>query len=96
MKRNNDVSLSEALNLMLNAYKLKDGFMQAKLEKEWDTLMGPKLASYSKILSLRKKILRIQVTSSVLRQELTMSREQLIQKLNDALGEQIITTIEIF
>jgi predicted nucleic acid-binding Zn ribbon protein len=70
--------------------------MQAKLEKEWDTLMGPKLASYSKILSLRKKILRIQVTSSVLRQELTMSKEQLIQKLNDALGEQIITTIEIF
>jgi hypothetical protein len=96
MKRNNDVSLSEALNLMLHAYKLKDGFMQAKLEKEWDTLMGPKLASYSKILSLRKKILRIQVTSSVLRQELTMSKEQLIQKLNDALGEQIITTIEIF
>lgn len=96
MKRNNDVSLSEALNLMLNAYKLKDGFMQAKLEKEWDTLMGPKLASYSKVLSLRKKILRIQVTSSVLRQELTMSKEQLIQKLNDALGEQVITTIEIF
>lgn len=96
MKRNNDVSLSEALNLMLNAYKLKDGFMQAKLEKEWDTLMGPKLASYSKILSLRKKVLRIQVTSSVLRQELTMSKEQLIQKLNDALGEQVITTIEIF
>ena len=74
----------EGLETPLNEYRLVNG---------WSQVLGPTVKFYTKELYIRNQVLYVQVTSSVLRQELMMNRKTLVHRLNEHVGSQVITDI---
>lgn len=95
MKRGNEHNLKEALEAMLKAYKLKDGYTEARIRLLWQEQMGPAINQHTTECRLYKGKLFVAVTAAPLRQELAMSRQTIRDRLNEALGEPAIDELII-
>lgn len=95
MSEHNEKSLKQSIAALLKAYHLDDGIRETRVKEYWNTQMGKVIQKHTISLSLRNRILHVQLNSSVVRHELSMARTQLIQQINEALGEAWITGIEL-
>ena len=66
---------------------------ETRLIKAWNSLLGEQVASYTTKLYIQRGVLYVHLSSSVLRSELSMCRNMLMDRLNKQVGRQIITNI---
>ncbi len=66
---------------------------ERRLVNSWTQVLGPDIAAYTKNVYIRNQVLYVELSSSVLRQELLSGKRRLIQCLNDSVGAQVITDI---
>ncbi|MDR1561650.1 MAG: DUF721 domain-containing protein [Dysgonamonadaceae bacterium] len=59
----------------------------------WYSLMGNTVTRYTDGLYIRNRILYAKITSSVVKSELTLCREQLIRRLNEKAGREVLDNI---
>jgi predicted nucleic acid-binding Zn ribbon protein len=59
----------------------------------WEELLGKTIAHYTKSVSLKSKILFVEITSSVVKNELFMMREEIRRKLNERAGQELVEKI---
>ena len=83
MRKTNDKSLKEAIEQMLNVYKIKRRFDETGVVNFWPELVGKSVANRTKELFVRDKKLFLRIESSVIKHELTLMRTQIIQKINE-------------
>ena len=83
MRRANDKSLKEAIEQMLNVYKIKRKFDETSVIAHWPELVGKPVANRTKELFINNKKLFLRVESSVIKNELMMMRTQIIEKINE-------------
>lgn len=69
--------------------------LQIRVQRGWTELLGPMIGQYTRNLYVKNHILYVSLTSSVLRNELLMSRENLIKSLNKYAGYPILKDIVI-
>ena len=94
MKRNrNDEPINEVVNRWLKSYNLDKKYNEFKVINGWEELMGKAIASRTKEIFINKKTLYLKLESSVLRNELSHSKEVLINRVNDFAGFEIISNI---
>jgi predicted nucleic acid-binding Zn ribbon protein len=62
----------------------------------WRQMLGPTMVRYSEGESFENGALRVRIKSAVLRNDLFMQRTELIQKLNQQLGRQIVFAITFY
>ena len=94
-KRNNDKTLKEAINQMLDVYRLRQKFDETALIAAWPELMGNSIASRTTQLYIADKKLFVRVESSVIKNELMMMKSQILEKLNDRAGKVVITSLVV-
>ncbi|WP_118193383.1 DUF721 domain-containing protein [Albibacterium indicum] len=92
-KRNNDRTLKEAIEQMLEVYRLKQKYDETSIVAAWPELMGTAIANRTTRLYVADKKLFVGLESSVIKNELMMMRSQILKKLNDRAGKEIITSI---
>lgn len=92
-KRNNDKTLKEAINQMLEVYRLRQKFDETSIVAAWPELMGTAIANRTTRLYISNKKLFVGLESSVIKNELMMMKSQIMKKLNDQAGKEIITSI---
>ena len=93
-KRNKEMTpLKEAIERLLKVYKISDKMDEITLRKEWEELMGKAISNKTKRLELRKRVLIIQIESSVLRHELSFAKEKLKESLNRKLKRRALDEI---
>lgn len=90
---NNEISLKQAINQLVDTYRLRGKLTESKLVESWEDLMGKTIAKHTTSLKLNKTLLIVHLDSSVVRQELSYAKEKIIKKLNDQLGNAIIEDI---
>ena len=56
-------------------------------------LLGKTIAHYTRNIYIRNKVLYVEISSSVVKNELFMMREEIKRKINEKEGEEIIRTI---
>jgi len=78
---------------MLDAFHLKQKFQQQKLIASWEKVMGSTVANRTTKIFFSDKKLFIYLSSSSLRHELLTMREEIIKKLNQEAGTEILTEI---
>jgi predicted nucleic acid-binding Zn ribbon protein len=83
MGRTNDKTLKEAIEQMLNVYKIKRKFDETGIVAHWPQLVGTSVANRTKELFISDKKLFLRIESSVIKNELMMIRNQIIAKIND-------------
>ena len=94
MRKANDKSLKDAIEQMMQVYKIKRKYDETGIISNWPQLVGTSVANRTKELFIRDKKLFLRIESSVIKNELMMIRSQIIEKINeDAKGilvEEII------
>lgn len=93
MNRTNDKSLKEAIEQMLQVYKLRRKFDETSLVAFWPDLVGVSVANRTKNIYIRDRKLYVRLESSVIKHELMMIRSQILEKLNERAGSSVIDEI---
>ena len=83
MRKANDKSLKEAIEQMMQVYKIKRKFDETGIIAAWPRIVGKPVANRTKELFIRDKKLFLRIESSVIKNELVMMRGQIIDKIND-------------
>ena len=83
MRKANDKPLKEAIEQMLQVYKLKRRYDETSVIAHWPELVGKMVASRTKELFVHDKKLFLRIESSVIKNELMLMRGQIINKIND-------------
>ncbi len=93
MKRKNAETIGDVMRTFFNENNLEAKILEHKLYKIWPLVLGEEMASYTSNLYVKNRILYVSVASSVLRNELMMSRNLLVRNLNQQIGADLITNI---
>ena len=90
-----EFSLSEALKEFLNKSKLKGGIQALQIQEAWEKIMGKTIAKYTDKIEIIGSTLFISSTVAPLKNELLYQKEKIIERVNEALGEKVITEVVI-
>jgi predicted nucleic acid-binding Zn ribbon protein len=94
MRKTNDKFLKEAIDQMMQVYKIKRRFEETGVMAHWAELVGKYVANRTKEIYINNKKLFVRIESSVVKNELMLMRNEIISKINeqakDVLVEEII------
>lgn len=90
-----EYSLSQALQQFLRQSRLKGNIQALQIEDVWEDLMGKTIAKYTDSIQIINKTLFINTTVAPLKNELQFQKATIIQRVNEALGEKVITDVVI-
>lgn len=93
MKRNNTELLGDVIRRYLRQEGLETPLNEYRLVDAWKDVVGPSITRYTTNLYIRRQVLYVHLSSSVVRQELRMAREMLVRNLNAQVGSQVIVDI---
>ncbi len=90
-KRDTDPrSMKDVLGDFVTKNKLQKGMDKVSVADAWAAVMGPAIAKYTTQTKLDGTRLIVQLSSSVLREELNYGNKKIIANLNEALGRELI------
>lgn len=93
MRRRNTEALSDVIRQVLKNNRLDKPLNEKRLIDAWSKVLGDNIMKYTTNLTIRRRILYVSLNSSVLRQDLFYSREEIKNSLNAFVGEEVITDI---
>lgn len=93
MFKRNIESLKDILLRNLREQGLETPLMQKRLVEAWPEVAGPVVARYTLNTYIYNQTLFVRLSNPALRSDLSMMRGELVKKLNDVVGEQVITDI---
>ena len=77
----------------LRVQGLETPLLQKRLIDEWPEVMGKTITNYTESLQIRNQTLYVHLTNPALRTELSMQRREIVRKLNEKVGSQVIADI---
>lgn len=90
-----EISLADAMKDFLNKSRLKSGIQALQIEDAWEKIMGKTIAKYTDKIQIINQTLFISSTVAPLKNELLYQKEKIIERVNEALGERVITEVVI-
>lgn len=94
MRKRNTESLGEVLRQFFEENQFfKKKFAESRVISGWSKLFGASINAYTTNIYLKNGTLFVHLSSSVLRAELMMSKEQLIRNLNQHAGMDVVNEI---
>jgi predicted nucleic acid-binding Zn ribbon protein len=95
MRKSNTQKISEIVDEYLKSSGLNHKLKKARIINHWEDMVGRAVAKRTTSIYIRKKTLFVSLNSSVVKNELLMMRQQIIDALNKYAGEIIIEKIVI-
>lgn len=93
MHLENQHSLKDVLQEMVDSMKWKEKLNETKAREIWNEKMGTTINHYTRELTLRKGKLFITITSASLKQELTYDRTKIREMMNRELGGDFVKEV---
>ncbi|MDR1698628.1 MAG: DUF721 domain-containing protein [Prevotellaceae bacterium] len=93
MRRRQTQNIRELIDEMLKSNRLDIKMYETRLMDSWKSLLGETIARYTGSMYIKNQVLYVQITSAVLRNDLLLSRENLINGLNKHAGKEVIKDI---
>jgi hypothetical protein len=90
-----EYSLGDALRNFLQKSQLKGSIQALQIEEVWEQIMGKTVARYTDKINIHGQTLYVNTTVAALRQELLYQKENIIRRVNEALGEIVIKEVVI-
>jgi len=85
--------IKDLLLQVLREQGLETPLLQKRLVEAWPEVAGPMVASYTLNTYIYNQTLYVRLSNPSLRADLSMRRSELTKRLNDAVGEQVITDV---
>ncbi len=93
MRKANDKSLKDAIEQMLQVYKIKKRYEETGVVAHWPELVGKSVANRTKEIYIHDKKLFLRIESSVIKNELVLMRRQIIDKINEKAREILVEDV---
>jgi hypothetical protein len=90
-----EISLQEAIQQFLLKSRLKSGIQAIRIEEVWEELMGKTIAKYTEKIQIINGTLFITTSIAPLKNELLYQKQQIIERVNEAMGEFTIKEVVI-
>lgn len=90
---NNENTVGEVLKYIIKDNKLQAGMDQISVKEAWKSLMGNGVNSYTKNVVLKGTVLYVELSSAVLREELSFGKDKIVAMLNEELRRDIIKEV---
>ena len=93
-KRHNEhLKIGDAIKEFVETNKLQSGLDKVNVREAWEQMMGNGVNHYTTAVKLENDTLYVQLSTSVLREELSYGKEKIIAMLNKAMGKDLIKKI---
>ncbi|MDP5082507.1 MAG: DUF721 domain-containing protein [Winogradskyella sp.] len=90
-KRNNDnQAIEDILKEFVQTNNLQSGLDKVNIREAWIKLMGNGVNNYTTAIELKHETLYVQLSSSVLREELSYGNEKIVKMLNESVGKELV------
>ncbi len=66
---------------------------ETDIVQSWEALLGKTIASYTRNITIKNRVLEVEITSAVVKNELFMMRDEIRRKMNERAGEELVATI---
>lgn len=86
MKKSNELSLGDAIKAFLKHNDLDEKLLETEIYARWEELAGRAINLKTSKVTLHQRVLSVYLTSSVLRNELSMRKTVLLERINQRLG----------
>lgn len=90
---NNQSSVGDVLKHILETSKLQPGLNQIEVIEAWKNLMGNGVNYYTKNVILKGSTLYVELSSSVLREELTHGKSKIIVMINEEMKREVVRDV---
>lgn len=96
MLRKNTQKIGEALRSFFEENPaLREKIIEVRVVRGWRELLGPTVAQYTRNVYVRDRVLYVSLSSAVLRSELTLCNDRLLESLNRFVGTPAIDKLVI-
>lgn len=89
-------SISDLLNMYLRREGLETPLLQKRAIDAWDNIMGAMITRYTGEKFIKNQTLYVKITNPALRQDLSMMRTRIVQRINLAVGSQVIIDVKVY
>lgn len=93
MFKRREQSIRDLILRNLRAQGLETPLLQKRVVEAWPTVAGEAIARYTTDVSIRNQTLFVRLRVPALRADLSMRRQEFVQKLNEYVGNQVIADI---
>lgn len=89
------ISLTDALVTCLREDGLEQSVLEVQIEEVWPKVMGDVVNQLTRSVEVKEGVLYVRVNSAALKAQLFENRFELVRKLNEAVGAQVIRDCRI-
>jgi hypothetical protein len=89
------LQIGDALKAFINKSKLKSGLRAIQIESIWEELMGKTISRYTEKIEIINQTLFIYTSVGALKNELIYQKQKIIERVNEAFNEKIISDVVI-
>lgn len=90
---NNESSVGDVLREIIQSNKLQPGIDQVAVKEAWKNLMGNGVNNYTRNVMLKGYTLYVEVSSAVLREELSYGKDKIIAMINKELDREVVKDV---
>ena len=93
MRKSNTKPLGEVLREYIREMNMEHKLKTVDVVQSWEKLLGKTIAHYTQNIYLSKRILYVEISSPVVKNELIMMREEIRLRINETAGEEMVEKI---
>lgn len=90
---NNESSIGDVLKQIIQVNKLQPGMDQIDVKDAWKNLMGNGVNHYTKNVILKGTTLYVELSSAVLREELSLGKSKIVTMINEELRRDVVKDV---
>ena len=94
MRKTKTKQLHQIMSKLMKHPKIRKRLQELDVIEIWDDIIGKDLKKYIKDASFSKKTITVRFSSSVLRNELSYKKKDIIDKINKKIGKDLVKDIE--
>ena len=83
-------SLGDLLGHFIKNSRLERGLDEVSVRDAWHNVMGEAISKYTREVKLGGGVLYVDLSSSVLREELSYGRSKIIDLMNEEIGKELV------
>ena len=95
MKKDNEKEIGKEIKLLFKSYHLDEKIAEVRIKELWEKVMGKSIKNYTTGMHLYKGVLTVFIESAPLKQDLKFSKENIVARINEELGEKVVKDIVI-
>lgn len=90
---NEEQSVGDVLKQIMQQNRLQPGMDKIDVRDAWKNLMGNGVNNYTREIMLKGSTLYVELTSAVLREELSYGKAKIVAMLNEELKREVVKDI---